>query len=237
MHNMKILSIIPARGGSKGLKRKNIYPILGKPLINYSIEASLNSKYITHTAVTSEDEEILTVAEKAGSIIVKRPQEFSTDYSTTEEVILDTLRQLGNEKYDYFVLLQPTSPLRSNKHIDEAFAEFFSSDAKSLISVFEPEFSVFKSYKMNGVYLEKIFGEYKQTRRQDLPVAMMPNGAIYISNVDIFRETGSLMTDKTIPFIMSVEDSIDIDVLEDVKRTEKRLIKVREYEKKNSTYS
>ena len=116
--NKTFLAIIPARGGSKRLPRKNVLDLCGKPLIAYSIEAGLKSKYISKVIVTSDDEEILSISKKYGSGIIVRPEELSSDAATTFDAVKHTIDNV--EKFDYVVLVQPTSPLRSEKHLDEA---------------------------------------------------------------------------------------------------------------------
>ena len=114
--NCKILAIIPARGGSKRLPRKNILNLARKPLIAYSIEAALKSKYITKTIVTSDDDEILNIANKYGSDTIKRPDHLASDTATSFDAIEHTILS-QNENFDYIILLQPTSPLRTTKHL------------------------------------------------------------------------------------------------------------------------
>ena len=114
----KILAIIPARGGSKRLLRKNVLNFNGEPLIAWSIKAGLRSKYIDKVVVTSDDAEILRIAKHLGVLTINRPAELSSDIATTFDAIKHALENL--EKHDYVVLLQPTSPLRNEKHIDEA---------------------------------------------------------------------------------------------------------------------
>ena len=131
----KVLAIIPARGGSKGLPRKNIADLAGKPLIAWTIEASLNSKYITKTMVSSDDKEILDISVEYGAEIIKRPENLASDDATSESVVkhaIDCLEATG-EVFDIVVLLQPTSPLRNSKDIDNAIELMFSSDATSSV--------------------------------------------------------------------------------------------------------
>ena len=116
--NKTFLAIIPARGGSKRLPRKNILDLCGKPLISWSIEAALKSKYISKVVVSSDDEEILNISSNFGADIIKRPYELANDTATTFDTVKHTIDNFEN--YDYIVLLQPTSPLRNEKHIDEA---------------------------------------------------------------------------------------------------------------------
>jgi CMP-N,N'-diacetyllegionaminic acid synthase len=225
--NQRIVAIIPARGGSKGLPGKNIYPLNGKPLIAYSIEASLNSKYITKTVVSSEDNEILGISEKYGSELIKRPKEFATDSASSDVVIKDCLEQLEKQgaEFDILILLQPTSPLRNSTDIDSAFEEFYKKDATALISVYEPEHTPFKSFKLNkDGFLEGLVDNNSPfMRRQDLPRAFMPNGAIYIIYVDEYKKSGSLFTNRTLPFVMSLDKSADVDNISDIARIEEIL--------------
>ncbi|HEB62613.1 MAG TPA: acylneuraminate cytidylyltransferase family protein, partial [Bacteroidetes bacterium] len=140
----KILAIIPARGNSKGLPQKNIINLNGKPLIAWTIEASLKSKYITKTIVSSDSDTILKIAKKYGANTLKRPVQYSTDQASSEVVVKHAMKSI-NKKYDYIILLQPTSPLRDKTAIDNAFEKLFSLDATSLISVCETDNKILKA--------------------------------------------------------------------------------------------
>lgn len=221
----KVLAIIPARGGSKGLPKKNIIDLAGKPLIAWTIEASLGSKYITKTIVSSDSDEILEVVKNYNTDILKRPIEFASDTSSSEVVVKHVLETL-DEKYDYIILLQPTSPLRTTVDIDNAFEQLFSSDATALISVCEYDNKILKAFKENEFgYIEGISNnKYPFVRRQDLPKTYMSNGAIYIIKIDKFLENKSFFTDKTISFIMDEIKSLDIDTKEDLDKVNKYII-------------
>lgn len=221
----KILAIIPARGGSKGLSGKNIIDLAGKPLIAWTIEASLGSRYITKTIVSSDSDEILEVAKRFGSDILKRPDEFATDTSSSEVVVKHALESI-KEKFDYVVLLQPTSPLRDINDIDGAFEKLFSLDATALISVCEYDNKILKAFKENELgYIEGISNnKYPFMRRQDLPKTYMSNGAIYIIKVDDFLRNNSFFTNKTISFIMDEVKSMDIDVRDDLNKVERFIV-------------
>lgn len=208
---MKIISIIPARGGSKGLPKKNILELAGKPLIAWTIESSLKSKYISKTIVSSDCDEILNISSKYGSEILKRPDELARDTTPTEPVvehILQNIKDLGN--YSYLVLLQPTSPLRDEKDIDEAISKLIQEkDATALISVKEIDNKILKAFKINNNgYLEGISNnKYPFMRRQDLPKVFMPNGAIYIISINEFLKTKRLFSDNAISYLMNEEKS------------------------------
>jgi len=230
MSNKKILAIIPARGGSKGLPRKNIIDLDGKPLIAWSIEAALASDYVSTVVVSSEDEEILAVAEQWGAEPLRRPDALAEDTTASELVVvhaLEEMQALQERSYDYLVLLQPTSPLRSSQHIDVAFEKLFSSDANALISVASYDNKVLKSFleDKNG-YLHGIANDqFPFMRRQDLPPVYMPNGAIYIIDVNTFLKDRRLFTSHTIPFEMDERSSVDVDTLEDLQKIKQMLDK------------
>ena len=220
----RILGIITARGGSKGLPGKNIMPVLGKPLIVYTIEAALKSEFITKTIVSSDDDEILNISESNGAIPLKRPVEFAKDTSSSEDAIVHALTTLSSkgEEFDLLVLLQPTTPLRNSRDIDNALSIMINNTAQGVISVFNIGVKPFKSYYLNSKgYLQGVHNnESPNMRRQELPDAYLANGAIYACYVDTFLNSNSLIPDRTIPYIMSQENSIDIDCVEDIKLVE-----------------
>ena len=221
----RILSIIPARGGSKGIPRKNIINLAGKPLIAWTIEASLNSRYITKTIVSSDDKEILDISTEYGAEVIKRPDDLASDIATSESAVrhaVDYLESLG-EVFDIVVLLQPTSPLRGYKDIDGAFEVMFDANATAVISTCEFDNKILKTFMENSNgFLEGISNnKYLFMRRQDLSKVYMPNGAIYIIDIKLFREKYSFMTSKTLNYIMPKNKSIDIDSISDIENAEK----------------
>lgn len=212
---MNILAIIPARGGSKGIHRKNVKLLAGKPLIFYSIESALNSRYITKVIVSTEDKEIKDISMKYGSEVIDRPKELAIDNSSTINVIIHSLSYLEkNEKYipDIVIVLQPTSPLRMAEDIDNSIKIFINKDAESVISVCELEHSPYWSLKIENDYLKPAFGQkYLENRRQELPKLYIPNGAIFISKPQTLKVFRSFQCKKTLPYIMPHDRSIDID--------------------------
>lgn len=214
----KIVAIIPARGRSKGLPRKNIIDLAGKPLIGWSIEAALQSRYIDKTVVSSDDEEILDVSRKFGADIIKRPDSLATDLASSESVIKHALEQIDSENFEYLILLQPTSPLRNEKDIDLAFKEMLAQNATALISVQEIDNKILKAFIIDDKgFLEKIsHKDYAFKRRQDLPPVFLSNGAIYIIRVKDFLETGKLYTSKTFYYKMPKSKSVDVDTYDDI---------------------
>ena len=220
----RILGLITARGGSKGLPGKNIMPVLDKPLIAYTIEASLKSEFITKTIVSSDDDEILSISESYGAVPLKRPIEFAQDTSSSEDAIVHALTTLSSkgEEFDLFVLLQPTSPLRNSRDIDNALSLMFDNKAQGVISVFNIGVKPFKSYYRNEEgFLKGVHNDNSPNlRRQDLPDAYLANGAIYGCMVDVFLKSRSLIPLKTIPYVMNEQNSIDVDILEDINKIE-----------------
>ncbi len=184
--NKSFLAIIPARGGSKRLPRKNVLDLAGKPLIAWTIDAAKSSKYIDSIVVTSDDAEILQVAKDLSVDTIKRPVELASDTATTFDAIEHTIQQVHG-KYDFVILLQPTSPLRTAKHIDEAIELLAHRNTDAVISVCETDHSplwsntISKDGSLEGFISEDI----KNNRGQDLPFYFRLNGAIYISRFRI----------------------------------------------------
>ncbi len=225
---MRILAVIPARGGSKGIPHKNIIAVGGKPLMVWSIEAALGSQYITKTVVSSDDDAILSVAREHGVEPLKRPESLATDEAGSEGLIvhaLETEKEQGNT-YDYVMLLQPTSPLRGTAEMDEAVEQLQNSDAHALISVYIPEHTPYKAFKLseNGRLEGLVDNRTPFMRRQDLPQTFMPNGAIYLIETEQFLSGGSFFCeDGTVAYEMSREKSVDIDTTDDVNIVDKLL--------------
>ncbi len=237
MTEVKALAIIPARGGSKGIPNKNIIQLSGKPLMNWTIEACLQSSFVSRVIVSSDDEDILETAIAAGSEALTRPLNLASDEALTVPVISHVIESLGEQLIGirYIVLMQPTSPLRTASHLNSAFQKLLTSNASSLISVVKPNHSPLKSFLVNDSYLKGIVNdEYPFMGRQDLPATYQANGAIYIVDIDEFQMKKSLLTEKCIPFEMDANSSIDIDNYSDLKLAEEiisdnRLIKKTKY--------
>jgi CMP-N,N'-diacetyllegionaminic acid synthase len=227
-NNKKFLAIIPARGGSKGLKNKNIRILNGKPLIYYTIEAAKRSKIFDVIMVTTDSKEIAEISKKYGaSIPFLRPDELSTDTASSIDVILHTLNYYvsKNINFDYFCLLQPTSPLRKAEDIINSVELLFKKDAESIVSLCEVEHSpLFANTLSEDQNLSKfIRKEVKNTRRQDLPKYYRINGAIYISKVQSFLKTKDFYGERSFAYIMPPERSVDIDTEFDLKIAEEIL--------------
>ncbi len=220
MTDKRILAIIPARGGSKGIPNKNIVEVGGKPLMVWTIEAALKSKYITKTLVSSDSDTILEIAKKYQAQVINRPAELATDEARSEPVMAHALIELAEngDIYDYVILLQPTSPLRNTADIDAAIQLLLKSDATALISIYKADKHPLKSFTKNddGYLNGLVNNDFPFMPRQQLPESFYPNGAIYLIKTAIFLQTGKLFTDKTIGFEMPIEKSIDIDTANDI---------------------
>lgn len=214
----KILALIPARGGSKGLPRKNILPLQGKPLIAWTIEAALQSQYIDRLILSSDDKEIMVTAQSNGcDVPFRRPPHLSGDTATTMDVVIHALEQLPG--YDIIILLQPTSPLRTTADIDGILELLITSQGTSCVSVTHPDKSPFWSYsvKTNGQLTPLFPPEMYQKRRQDLPETCALNGAIYAVFTSWLQEHKVFVDSRTHAFFMPKERSIDIDSELDLK--------------------
>lgn len=210
---MKRIAIIPARSGSKGLKDKNIIDLCGKPLIAYSIEAALETSLFDHVIVSTDSEHYAEIAQHYGAEVMMRGEALSNDKATTFMVLEDILKNRLQESIDYFVLLQPTSPLRTSKHITEAIEKFESKIEyfDFLVSMKEAEHA---KVLVNPIdddeslkYFDTDFSNYRRQGYKDYS----PNGAIFIAKPDSYLEQKHFFGAKALSYIMSAEDSVDID--------------------------
>ncbi|HHO42183.1 MAG TPA: acylneuraminate cytidylyltransferase family protein [Epsilonproteobacteria bacterium] len=222
----KIVAIIPARGGSKGLPRKNVLDLAGRPLIAHTIYAALESKIFDKVIVTTDDTEIKEVSLKHGAEVIDRPKELATDTASSIDVIDHALKVLLRNGYNatHFMLLQPTSPLRNEEHIKQAWSTYSKEDANSLVSVAEAEHPPQKMLiEIDGKIEPLTKWEDLTKPRQSLPKAYMPNGAIYICKVEEFLKTKNIFEKPLSIFIMDRESSVDVDIEEDLKKITKRM--------------
>lgn len=212
-----VLAIIPARGSSKGIPGKNIKLLGGKPLISWTIEAAKESKFIDRIIVSTDSKEIAGVAIECGAEIpFMRPFELASDEASGADVILHVLRwfEKNDINYDFFILLQPTSPFRKSEHIDEALDGLIKKpEAQALVSVKIAEESPYWMKEIDDKgFLKNLLSESKQyPNRQDLPRVYILNGAIYISKWDIFLEDKSFFKRKCLPYTMDGRSSLDLD--------------------------
>jgi CMP-N-acetylneuraminic acid synthetase len=228
----EILGIIPARGGSKGVKRKNLRLVAGRPLIGYTIDAARGASLLTSVVCSTEDDEIAKVARSMDCTVVARPVELADDLTPMKAVVAHVLNSLeAKEGYrpEAAVILQPTAPLRSSTQIDQAIEMLLSSSADAVVSVipvprhFHPEWQFGMNDKgqltlWNGQPVSGI-----ATRRQDLEPTYIRNGAVYAFKVSRFHATGSFYGERCLAYAMRSEDSINIDSEEDLQLADKQL--------------
>jgi CMP-N-acetylneuraminic acid synthetase len=222
MHkNKTFLAIILARGGSKRLPNKNILTLKDKPLIAWSIEAGLHSQYIDKVIVSSDSDKILDISQTYGVDIIKRPDILASDTATSMDAIFHTLDNC--KAYDYIILLQPTSPLRTSKDIDNAIEELLSKDADAIVSVCSMEHSplwsntLAKDKNMSNFLKDEVLNK----RSQDLETYYRLNGAIYICKKDkLLEEKTFFIKDNIFAYVMDRKNSIDIDEEIDFKMAE-----------------
>lgn len=213
----KILGLITARGGSKGIPRKNIIDVGGKPLIAWTIDAAKQSKLLDRVVLSSDDDEIIQVARLLGcEVPFKRESRLSGDAASSADVVADCLQRVPG--YDYIVLLQPTSPLRSTEDIDSAIKTCIDKKAPACVSVCEAEESPYWMYTLQGegAMVPVINNGY--LRRQELPSVYILNGAIYVADVRWFAQARGFMSSGTVAYCMPRGRSIDIDVIGDLER-------------------
>lgn len=209
----KILAVIPARGGSKGIPRKNIKLLSGKPLIVWTIEEAKKSKYIDYLILSSEDKEIISIAKDWGcEVPFVRPKEIASDDTPGIEPILHAINTLPR-KFDYVCMLQPTSPLRTVKDIDGCIDKCINLNGEACVTIVESSKSPYWMFTLEkDMLLRSLFPEIKiAPRRQDLPTTYVLNGAVYVARTEWIRETKSFITDETIGFRMEKFSSLDID--------------------------
>lgn len=213
-----ILALIPARGGSKGLPRKNILPICGKPLVAWSVDKGLKSKYVDTVMVTTDSEEIADIAKAAGAYVpFLRPAELATDHSSTYDAIRHALAFLKQEEgraFDYVVLLEPTSPLREDDDIDRMLEHLVgnAADFDSIISVGEVDEHPSIVRRLNGPNLEPFCPEMQQTtRRQDNEPAYFPYGVAYIAKTNVLLAENTFYTKRCTYFKIKQYQNYEID--------------------------
>jgi N-acylneuraminate cytidylyltransferase/CMP-N,N'-diacetyllegionaminic acid synthase len=208
---MSVLGLIPCRGGSKGIRRKNVKPVGGKPLLAHTVDASHEADRIDRTIVSTDDAEIKETALEAGADVpFDRPAELATDEAPMEPVVkhaVEWLHEHEDETYDTIALLQATSPLRTAKQIDEAIEQYESADASSLVAVSEGD-----SYRWRETpHGAEIVNYERRQRRQDKQSEYIESGALYLVDTDLFLETGDLQAGQTTLFVLDQVSALDID--------------------------
>ena len=223
----KILTVIPARGGSKGIPRKNIVKINDRPLIDYTIQAALQVSRINHVIVSTEDEEIASISRGLGAEVpFMRPNHLAVDQAQSAPVVIDALyrmEEINNIKYDAVLMLQPTSPLRTSKHIEKALDLFFSQECDSVVSVVSVGGT--HPFRMKRLVDDRLVnyidqGFWDMRPRQELPPVYIRNGSIYLIERDVLINKGQMIGEKCLGMVMGDKESINIDTPLDLKLAE-----------------
>ncbi|MEP7164109.1 MAG: acylneuraminate cytidylyltransferase family protein [Ferruginibacter sp.] len=208
---MKVIAIIPARGGSKGVPGKNKKLIDGMPLVSYTIEAAMQSKLLSQTWVSSDDPAIINIARQfTGIQIHERDASLATDQSPVTDTVKEIIKQTG---CDAIMLLQPTAPIRTGENIDAAINLLqVSIETNSVISVVAMnDIHPARMYWRKDGILNAVLPEFEQARRQDIPPAYYRNGSIYLVRRNAFEEHHSVMVKPTVPYIMPLDWLLNID--------------------------
>lgn len=208
-----VLVLITARGGSKGLRRKNLREVAGRSLLARAVDAARQAETVDRVVLSSEDPEIIAAAIASGcDAPFVRPVELATDEATSMDVVHHALATL-QERYDYLVLLQPTSPLRIAADIDGAVELCFSAGAPACVSVSEPDKAPHWAYVRDGRgRLSPLIAEGPQyTRRQDLPATLMLNGAVYVARCDWIIRRPEFTSADTVGYVMPKARAVDVD--------------------------
>jgi len=224
---MKTLGLVPARGGSKGIPRKNIRPLAGRPLLDYTARAALGAASLAKVVLSTDDEAIAEAGRAAGlAVPFRRPPELAEDDTPTLPVVQHALRWLARhgEKFDAVCLLQPTSPFRRAETIDACVALLERSGADSVVSVVpvpaehNPHWVYFRS--ADGLMTLATGERAPIPRRQALPPAYCRDGSVYVARTDVVLERGTLYGDRVAGFVSQEEDVVNLDEMEDWHRAE-----------------
>ena len=217
----RFLAIIPARAGSKGIKDKNIIDLCGKPLIAYSIEAAIKSKYIDRVVVSTDGENIANVAKNYGADVpFLRPKYLAADTAKTIDTVVHCIEELKRQgdEYDYVVLLQPTQPLRESFHIDEAIELILDKNAEGLVSICKvKEHPILMRTLNEDRTMKTLLNSSSTKRRQEFEEFYRVNGVIYINKINENLNRDTSLNDNKLPYIMDEKYSVDIDEFLDVK--------------------
>lgn len=228
----KILAVIPARGGSKGIPNKNIIDVCGKPLLAYSIETALACPYIDDVCISTDSEKIAQTAKDWGGWVpFLRPAALATDTAKTIDCLVYTvnrLKELG-KTYDYLVLLQPTQPLRKVSFLKESITQVIDNGYPSLVSVcpVKEHPILMRTISSDGT-LNPLLSMGSTVRRQDFPAYYKVNGSIYINKLDETFTAATSLNDNLYPYVMEQAYSLDIDSYEDLELVKQYILNQKE---------
>lgn len=218
----KILGVIPARGGSKGIPDKNIYIFNAKPLIAYTIEAGLKSKLLSDMIVSTDSQKIKEVAVQYGAKVpFMRPEELSNGSALAIPTIQHAVaayEEIVGFKYDYIIMLQPTAPLRCSEDIDNALQQLIDKDADGIISVVDVDnYHPLKMKVIKDDYLyDFIKSDQENPPRQELPPVYIVNGAIYATKRNVLMDENTFKGERCLPYVMQDDKSVNIDKISDI---------------------
>jgi N-acylneuraminate cytidylyltransferase len=215
----RVLALITARGGSKGIPGKNVRLVGGKPLIAWSVEAALASRSVDRVVLSSDDDSIMETARRYGcDVPFKRDAALATDESSSLDVVMDALQRCPG--YEWIVLLQPTSPLRTAADIDGAIDRCVTTGAPACVSICEALQSPYWMYMQREGRLMPVIAGPEIQRRQDLPPVYVLNGAVYVARTDWFLSHRLFVTEQTVGYEMPESRSVDIDDMADLVRVD-----------------
>ncbi len=218
MIKKKIVAIIPARGNSSRLKNKNLKKFNGYPLIHWTLKSAMKSNFIDKIIVSSDSTKILKYCSKYSSVILsKRPKNLSLNTTKIEKVITNEIKKNFLTKFDYFILLQPTSPLRTLKTINDSIQLTLNKKASTCVSFYKIKYNFLNIFKINNLKILEVERNAKVSKKNNF---FIPSGDIYISNIKQFIKDKTFITKKTIPYIINNKYS-DIDYLHEFKIAEK----------------
>lgn len=209
----RILAVVLARGGSKGLPGKNLMPLGGRPMVAWSVIAAGESRLVDRAIVSTDDPAIADAARAAGGEVpFMRPAALASDEATVHEAMIHALDQLG-QPFDYVAALQATSPLRTGADIDGAIEACDSAGAATCISVVPAPKSIYWSFAIadTGRLAPVLDSQWQTRRRQELPAVYQPNGAVYVARVDWYRQNLTFVDRDTVPYVMPPERSLEVD--------------------------
>lgn len=223
IQGQRVLGLIPARGGSKGIPRKNVRLVRGKPLLAWTIEQGKRSKFLDRLVVSSDDTEIMSVAAECGcEVPFRRPPELAADDTPGVAPVLHALEHLPG--FDYVVLLQPTSPLRLAEDIDGCIQLCVQRGAPACVSVTKCQEHPWLLFRLeSNLSISPLLAEGSQIAcRQQLPRFVRVNGAVYVARSEWLKESRSFFTPETIAYEMPLDRSLDIDTEADLRTLEFR---------------
>jgi len=219
---VNILAVIPARGGSKGIPKKNIYPLNGKPLLLYTIDVLQSCNTELFIAVSTDSEEISNIAKERGVYTINRPSEIASDTAKTESALLHALDYLNTREglfFDYILTAQPTSPFRTSSTIDNFISEFIKKKEQ-----FNAQLTLHEDF--TDFWIKNDKNEFERLnpnasrRRQERKPLYAENSCLYITDTRILRETNSVLGSKCAGFIINAEEALDINEMKDIELAE-----------------